>query len=297
MKLQNKKGLIAGAKRTAKTAFINAVSLRIRKRLVVWVGRQSWISSQRKYWWAQELVKDLKGKSINEYHKFLWQNHLAYAETYNIDSRFGLEKMEGSRKLLFRDLAKTLLNLGIRRETDIRTVFDVGCSLGYLLRYMEEDFFPSAETLFGIDIDKQAVAKGSRYLKSKGSIIVLKSGDMESLHEELEGTRYDAIFCLGVLMYLKENAAREVVHRMLRHTRMFLIMSGLAHPGIDNKYLETSATRERDGTFIHNFDEMVESGGGKIVFRRWGGRKMIDNNSIYFVFANNADRLGNQRST
>ena len=108
---------------------------------------------------------------------------------------------------------------------------------------------------------------------------------MESLGRTLDGAAFDAIFCLGVLMYLRENQAKNVVREMMGHSKQLLVMSGVANPDFDNKYLKESAKRTRDGTFIHNFDEMVKSAGGEIVFRRWEGTRMLNDNSIYFVFA------------
>lgn len=277
--------LIGQIKAAAKNSLIKLFPLGVRMQLAVFVDRLSWVPQARRYWWAQELVKDLREKDANEYHKFLWQNHLAYAETYEIASRYGYENIEGSRKLLFEDLEKKLIEIGVDRETDIHSAFEVGCSLGYLLRYMEEDFFPSARTLAGLDIDAYAISEGARYLKSINSIVDLKVGDMESLSSVLDPDGYDIIFCLGVLMYLKENDAQKVIREMLSHTRKLLVLSGVANPTSDNRHLQETTIRTRDGTFIHNFDNMIQNEGGEIIYRRWEGTRMVENNSIYFVFA------------
>jgi hypothetical protein len=63
-----------------------------------------------------------------------------------------------------------------------------------------------------------------------------------------------------------------------------LVLAGLAHPDQDNATLAASAVRERDGTFIHNLDAMVQDAGGRVVHRRWEGARLLDGNTIYFVF-------------
>ena len=261
------------------------IPLSLRMRFGALIGGIPWIPAHRRNWWSQELVRDLELKDKNAYHKFLWENHLAYAESYEIDLRFGYENMAASRKLLFGDLDQTLKRMNINRRTDVNSVFEVGCSLGYLLRYMEESYFPSAEKLDGMDIDSYAIAEGIQYLRGRKSKIRLMQGDMESLQALLKGSRYDLMFCLGVLMYLDECASTALVRTMLAHTNSLLILSGLAHPTADNKELKQSATRERDDTFIHNFDAMVQNASGEVIFRKWEGDTLLDGNSIYFVFS------------
>jgi hypothetical protein len=86
-------------------------------------------------------------------------------------------------------------------------------------------------------------------------------------------------------MYLREPAAAEVVRVMLQHTSRLAVFAGLAHPEADNRHLAASVLRDRDGTWIHNLDGMVEQGGGRVVARRWGGGEVVDGNTIYFVLA------------
>lgn len=272
-------------KKVLKNIVIKITPLHTRKNAACWVGRQRWLSKSTRYWWAQELVRDLKRVDINQYHKFLWENHLAYAESYNTESRYGYDNIKDSRKVLFEDLETYFKQNGINRQADIDSVLEVGCSLGYLLQYMEDQYFPSAKQFIGIDIDKQAISEGKKHLEQIGSRVQLKLTDMETLHHEIGDTQFDIIFCLGVLMYLREENARMVVKYMLKHTRKLLVLSGLAHPITDNQYLIKADTRSRDMTFIHNIDEMVINAGGRILFRRWDGDKLLDNNSIYFIFA------------
>ena len=85
-------------------------------------------------------------------------------------------------------------------------------------------------------------------------------------------------------MYLREQAAANVVRLMLKHCRYLVVLAGLAHPKFDNDKLEESETRSSDGTFIHNFDRMVKNSGGTVVYRRWEGAKTYDSQSVYFVF-------------
>ena len=63
-------------------------------------------------------------------------------------------------------------------ERDVESVFDVGCSLGYVLRHVETEVFPSAACLRGVDVDRYAVETGNNYLRSLGSKIELVAGDV-----------------------------------------------------------------------------------------------------------------------
>lgn len=269
----------------AKKITRSLLPLPFRKRLAIWINHQKWLDYSRRSWWCQELMRDLAVKNINEYHKFLWSNHLGYADTYEVALRFGHENVKESRKMFFSDLNDSLIKLGIRPSRDIMSVFEVGCSLGYQLRHMETDLFSSADRLEGIDIDAYAIQSGVKYLKSTGSKVQLMCADMEELDRLLGSEMYDIIVCSGVLMYLNENAAARVVDTMMSHTKIMLAFTGLAHPDIDNSQLEHSVTRDNDQSFIHNIDSMIKKAGGKILARRWEGTNLVDGHTIYFVFS------------
>lgn len=271
----------AAARRLIRTV----LPLSVRKSLAVWLGRQGWINEHRRHWWSTELVRDLSARDINLYHKFLWSNHLSYASTYEIKQRFGREKMKGSRKVFFEELKSATESAGLDPATEVRSVFEVGCSLGYQLRYMETELFTGAGVLDGVDIDEYAIRTGNRYLTEAGSKVRLVQGDMERIDEIMGDKPFDVVVCTGVLMYLNEEKASSVLRKMLQCTGALLALSGLANPETDNSAMNGSATRANDQSFIHNFDRMVIDAGGNILSRRWEGNTLIDGNSIYFVFA------------
>lgn len=257
----------------------------LRKALCIWVNHQQWLSADSQYWWTKEMLRDFEEKDRDGYHRYLWSHHLAYAHTYEVEKRFGEENIVGSRKLFFNDLEKHLMHSGIHPQKEIRSVFEVGCSLGYQLRYMETAVFPSATVLEGNDIDSYAITNGTEYLLKKGSKIKMINGDMGNLGALMKGKSYDILIGTGVLMYLQEKEAARVVETMIGHSRIMVALSGLAHPEKDNALLEHSAIREMDGSFIHNIDVMVEKAGGHVVSRRWEGDRKVDGQSIYFIFA------------
>ena len=270
-------------KNTGKNAIRSLIPLPIRKRMAIWVHQQKWISSDRRSWWSVELVRDFAEKDVNAYHKFLWAHHLAYAASYEVATRFGAEKIRPSRLMFFAELRLCMEALGVSAK-EIRSVLEVGCSLGYQLRYMETDLFPGA-VLEGIDIDHYAVRSGQEYLDAIGSKISLKCADIQELEGLLGGRVYDLIICTGVLMYLQEAEAAGMVRAMLSHSRVMVAMAGLAHPVLDNAALVCSDVRDRDQTFIHNLDGMVEKRGGSVLARRWEGDWQMEGQTIYFVFA------------
>lgn len=255
----------------------------VRKRLAQVVGRQSWLSGR--YWWVLELLRDFAERDPNGFHRFLWAHHLAYAESYAVDSRFGAANVHPSRRMLFEDLAEHAARSGLSLSRDVRSVFEVGCSLGYLLRHVETTICPGAETLEGNDLDARAIREGAAHLADLGSRVRLHAADVSELPAVFAGRTFDLILCAGVLMYLREEDAQPIVSTILRHTGRLAVFAGLAHPERDNARLESSATRERDATFIHNLDRMVAAAGGRVVRRRWDGPRTVDGNSIYFVFA------------
>jgi SAM-dependent methyltransferase len=261
------------------------IPLAVRKQLSILINKQKWIDGDRRSWWSLELIRDFEAMNINEYHKFLWSHHLSYAAPYEVARTFGRENMKQSRVIFFSDLRKRLIELSSDPAKDIESVFEVGCSLGYQLRYLETDLFSSAAILEGVDIDAYAVDAGNEYLMRSGSKVRLQCADMEGLDRFLGNKCYDIIICTGVLMYLKEEEAVRVVDIMLRHTNVLLGFSGLAHPDIDNSGLHHSVSRESDHSFIHNIDSMVRKAGGRVVARRWEGGRLVDGHTIYFVFA------------
>lgn len=269
---------------TIKNSVRSLLPLKVRQHLAVILNKQTWLGANHRSWWCQEMIRDMTDNNINEYHKFLWSNHLSYASTYEIASRFGDENMKQSRKLFFTDLQRHLATVHVNAERDIRSVFEAGCSLGYQLRHMETKVFPGASRFDGIDIDAHAIASGTEYLRSIGSKARLYCGDMEELGRYLDEKRYDVVICCGVLMYLDEDAAIRLVSMLLKRTNTMLAFSGLAHPAIDNALLRESVPRSNDKSFIHNIDAMITRSGGRVVFRRWEGANLVDGHTIYFVF-------------
>ncbi len=276
---------LTNMKVAAKKALVATVPLSFRKTLAVWINRRRWLEPDRRAYWATQLLTDLADRDVNAYHKFLWHHHLAYARTYEVDLRFGYENMNETRRIMFTELPERLRDAGIRSPNDVTSVFEVGCSLGYLLRYMETDVFPQAVRLEGIDIDVHAVTAGREHLRQIGSRVSLHAGDMRDLPNRLGEAKVDVLFCLGVLLYLEQEAASALVATMLACVSGMLVIMALAHPEVDNQDLAHSVPRASDGTWIHNVDHMITAAGGRIVGRRWEGANMVDGNTIYFLYA------------
>ncbi len=259
--------------------------LSLRKYLAIKISKQSWISSDHRAGWSLELVRDMEKSDVNAFHKFLWSNHIGYADTYEVEQRFGDVNINESRKLLFSDMENVLSLLAINRHSEIKSVLDVGCSLGYLLKYMEDNIFINTSELYGIDIDAYAINEGTSYLKAHDSKINLTCHDMDDMTEHFNNKIYDVIFCAGTLLYLDEDKANALIKGLIKHTNKLLIITGVASAKIDNSGLTKSLIRKRDGSFMHNIDDMVKLNKGKVVFRRWEGEKKLGGNTLYFVFA------------
>jgi len=267
-----------------KKAFTKVLPLSSRKSLAVWADHQGWMPRRKALPFV--LLGDWAEKDPDSFHRFLWSRHLAYARWYEECNEFGVENLRPTRKMLFDDLKACLVQNGINPSSDVKSVFDVGCSSGFLLRYMETDVFPAAKTLEGNDIDGPAIVRGEAYLREHGSKIHLINADMSELENILGGFKYDVVLCAAVLVYLNESAATEVVRTMFNHCNSVVAIYSIAHPTIDNSQLEHSETRRSDGVFYHNIDQMVKNAGGKVINRRWEGSKTYaDGQTIYFVFS------------
>ena len=252
-------------------AVVPAVPLAVRKRMVLKLGSRGFFARS---FLVAELLGDLARKDPAEYHRFLWENHVggpAHAKTYEISDRFGDENLRTSRRELFQFLCACLKQCGTNPQRDVRSVFDVGCSLGYVLRFVETDIFPAATCLRGIDVDRYAIETGNAYLRQIASKIELVAGDVSELDRLMGETEYDVVLCCGVLMYLDEDAAARAVKVMLGQTRRLLGLITLADPCADNAQLTSSYVRSEDMGFVHNVDRMVCQAGGHVVFRKWTG--------------------------
>jgi SAM-dependent methyltransferase len=273
---------VRGAVRLAVRTVRPALSLETRKRLV------NWVDSRRlpgHYTFSTEMLHDLQRSDPNAFHRFLWSNHLAYATTYEIARRFGSAQIEPTRHTLFADILAHLRARGHDPAADVRSVFDVGCSLGYLLRHAETDLFPAATILRGLDIDRYAVQAGRAHLRSLGSRVELTAADMTEADRVMGGQAYDVVLCCGVLMYLDEIRAAQVVKTLIAHTRFVTALIGLANPDMDNSRLERSEVRPSDGAFIHNLHRMLQDAGGKVVSSRWARAQGAGGSPAYSVLA------------
>jgi SAM-dependent methyltransferase len=253
-------------------------------RLAIWLNRQRWFARD---YVAVGLVRDLGLRNPKEFHKFLWTHHfMGYARWYDSeDELFSTEHMQPSRRLFFDDLLSVIRELGLQ-PSDIRSILDVGCSLGYLLRYLETEVFPGCQEIVGIDIDGPAIRKGKEYLKQLGSKVVLAQGDMEDLDRILGSRAFDLVYAAGVLSYLDEPNAARLVSILLRRTNKILAFAGLACTSRNNNQLDRSETSpDHDEQWIHNFAAMVSAAGGRVVRSRWEGGKLYNLQTIHFVFA------------
>lgn len=272
-------------RRALASVVITTVPLALRQSGAAWLGRQTWIPGR--HWRAERLVSDLAERDPDAYHRFLWSHHLAYAESYEPPLQFGRDQIKPDRRLLFRDIRACLQ----RERAEVRSVLEVGCSVGHLLRYVETEVFPAADVLVGMDIDDYAVKSGNAWLAQQGSKARLIAADMARIDETLGvASRYDCVLCAGVIMYLGEQQAAKVVQSMLRHTRKLLAITGLAHPNFDNRLLANSEVREKDGAFRHNLDTMVTNAGGEILFRRWKPDAPPGWNPPYFLLCRGTRR-------
>lgn len=245
--------------------------LSARKRIVTHIAHNALLARS---FLCMELLGDLYEKDPTEFHGFLWMNHArgrSYGKTYEISNRFGDGKLRSSRRELLMLLQEWLREHNMEPTRDVDSVFDVGCSLGYVLRFLETQVFTAASCLRGADVDRYAIEAGNAYLHSLGSRVELVAGNVNDLDILMGQRNYDVVLCCGVLMYLDEAAATRAVRTMLRYARVLLGLITVAHPLVDNARLSRSYVRPEDLGFVHNVDRMVAEAGGHVVYRKWHG--------------------------
>ena len=228
------------------------------------------------------ILNDLRRRDPVGLHRYLWSNHLAYAESYEVQRRFGASAINPTRHVLFHKITAHLRSRGVDPGRDIHSVFEVGCSAGYLLRHLEEAVFPAAKILHGLDIDAYAVKSGSEYLTRLCSGVKLFAADLKSTERIMGGRSYDLVLCCGVLMYVDENTAEQVVRVMFSRAGRLVGLICLAPSGMN---LERSEARHSDGAFIHNVDDMIRKAGGNVVSSTWIGTKDSGSSPCHVILA------------
>ncbi len=250
-----------------------------------WLDRAFWPSARPGLRFL--LLGDLDEVDGEAYFRLVWSEHIAEARDFEGYTGFAPDQLLPTRYVLLADLERFLVGRRIDPHHDVRSVLDIGCSKGFLLRFVEQHVFEGAVRLVGVDLDARAIADGAAYLAREGSKIELLCGDMARLDGILADRHFDIVFCTGALMYLTAPSAQEVVRWMLDYGEL-VVLTDIAHPNVDNGLLPHSERRDDRG-YLHNLDGMVRAAGGSVLCRRWEGDRQIGGFTIYFVFAGRAE--------
>jgi SAM-dependent methyltransferase len=230
------------------------------------------------------VLADLRRRDPETLHRFLWSHHLAYAASYEIERKFEPHNINPTRHALFRQILEYYRLRGLDPHEQVRSVFDVGCSLGYLLRHIEVNLFPSAAPLKGIDIDRYAVEAGMAYLQSVRSKVELFEADLSRAAEFMAGRQYDLILCCGVLMYTNEDTAQRALQAMFAQCRGLVGVICLAHDGRRGA-TRNSAVRTSDGAYVHDMQRMIRQAGGRPVSSIWVGTATSGSSPSHVILA------------
>jgi SAM-dependent methyltransferase len=233
--------------------------LSVRQSLVILASRIS--PTAFGFEFAMGMLEDIRRRDPTALHRFLWSNHVAYATTYEVGQRFGPDRINLTRHMLFHNIGDLLRSRGMDPSKEIRSVLELGCSAGYLLRHLETEVFPSATVLHGIDIDCHAIQSGAAHLNGLGSKVELFAADLESADRIIGDRTYDIALCCGVLMYLSEAIAEKLVRTMLIHAGN--VIGLICLPFQDRQ--ERSPVRASDGAFVHNVGMMIDRAGGRVI--------------------------------
>jgi SAM-dependent methyltransferase len=249
-----------------------------RQNLVAFIGHQKLPTSFR-FEFAMGMLTDLRHSDPVALHRFLWSNHLAYAARYEAPHRFGASKINPTRHVLFNSISAHLRSRGIDAGREIRSVLEIGCSQGYLLRHLETTMFRSATILHGLDLDAHAIKTGSEHLDSLGSRVKLFAADMEMPEKIIGGGIYDVVLCCGVLMYVNPIIAERVVRMMF--SRAVRLVGLICLAPLKGQH----GLRESDGAFVHDMDSMIDRAGGKVLSSRWIGTTTSGSSPSHVIIA------------
>jgi SAM-dependent methyltransferase len=251
----------------------------VRRRLVMAAGSRGLPGG---FEFCMGLLEDLRTRDPDALHRFLWANHLGYAQTYEVHRRFGASNINPTRHLLFRKLTNHLSSQGVDPRRDICSVFEVGCSMGYLLRHMEEQVFPGAHTLHGLDIDARAIETGTAHLNSLRSKVQLFQADMLAAAQIMADRKYDIVLCCGTLMYVNTEAAQSILRAMFTHATRAVGLICLAPSGPDSGHTEV---RTSDGAFVHHIEPMINLAGGRLLSSEWVGTHTSGSSPSHVIVA------------
>jgi len=256
-----------------------------RKRAVIWLDSVPWLRTKANFSFV--LLGDLDERDGEEYFRFVWSRHVAEARKFEGYIESDEDQLLPTRHVLLAELTGFLEARGLNPHRDVKSVLDLGCFRGSLLRFVERHVFENAEELVGVDLDAKAIAEGTARLARESSEVRLHCRDVTEVGSLLEGRRFDLVFCTGVLMYLTYPSAQKVVQWMC-DSGTYVVMTDIAHPCVDNGKLERSE-RRFDGGYLHNLDEMARTAGASVLYHRWDGDRSLDGFSIYFVFASRVE--------
>ena len=270
------------SRRTAWT-LSEMLPLSTRKAVVAFVGRQRPLPVSLRFEFAMGMLGDLHRGDPVALHRFLWSNHLAFAASYEVSRRFGASNINPTRHALFRRINAQLRSRGLDPSRDVRSVLEIGCSQGYLLRHLERSIFHSATILHGLDLDAYAIQTGSDHLNSLGSKVKLFEADMAETESTIGGQTYDVVLCCGVLMYVDESIAEKVVRIMFSRANRLVGLICLAYPK-ETVHVQRGV-RASDGAFVHRMHPMIRKAGGKVLSSHWIGTETSGSSPSHVIVA------------
>jgi SAM-dependent methyltransferase len=277
------KTLLRWLSRRAAWTLGQILPLSTRKDVVTLVGRQGLLPVSFRFEFAMGMLADLQRRNPVALHRFLWSNHLAFAASYEVSQKFGASHINPTRHALFHRINAHLRSRGVDPARDIRSVLEIGCSQGYLLRHLETEIFHSATILHGLDLDSYAIRAGSAHLSSLGSKVDLFEADMVEAERIIGSHTYDIVLCCGVLMYVDESIAEKVIRMMFSHVTRLVGLICLA-PSTGGVRVERGV-RASDGAFMHAIHPMIRKAGGKVLSSYWVGREISGSSPSHVIVA------------
>lgn len=129
-----------------------------RRRVVVWLDGVTWLRTKANFPFL--LLGDLDERDGEGYFRFVWSRHVGEAREFGGYIESDEDRLLPTRHVLLAELTRFLEARGLNPHRDVKSVLDLGCFRGSLLRFVERYVFENAEELVGVDLDARAIAEG-----------------------------------------------------------------------------------------------------------------------------------------
>lgn len=160
------------------------------------------------------------------------------------------EQMSGSYRLMYDEIANLCLSNKPKR------VLEYGCGYGYLLKRIEElDHENTIEDFYGIDFSSSQITNAREYFP-RGKFY---QADLTKHLSMFSDDSFDAVFGVGVLMYIQTNGIENALKELKRICRRDIYIIEFYYKHLDrDKQKQYREVMTLDGRCIYDYEELLQ---------------------------------------